>query len=222
SMISGYARNGHGEEAVSFFVDLVRNGIQPDDFAFGAVLHACSSLAVLGPGEMVHGCVVRSGFNGYAYVGNGLVNMYAKCGDLEGSYRAFHEIPDKDLVSWNAMLFAFGLHGQPNCALKCYEEMVATGVKLDKVTFLGLLMTCSHSGLIDESREFYENMRSIHGLSSEMDHVACVVDMLARGGHLSEAKDLAIEYLGTGDALDIRSYEALLGACSTHRNVGFG
>ncbi|GMN33380.1 hypothetical protein TIFTF001_004123 [Ficus carica] len=221
SMISGYAKNGHGEQAVGFFIEMVRNGLRPDDFSFGAVIHACSSLAVLGPGKMLHGCIVRSGFNGYAYVGNGLINMYAKCGDIEGSNRAFCEIPDKDLVSWNAMLFAFGLHGEPNQALKFYREMVMTGVKPDKVTFIGLLMTCSHSGLIEESRKFYKTMTSIHGLSPEMDHVACMVDTLGRGGYIAEAKDLANKYLGTG-TLDISSYESLLGACSAHQDVVFG
>ncbi|PON52275.1 Tetratricopeptide-like helical domain containing protein [Trema orientale] len=221
SMISGYARNGHCEQAVSFFVSMMRNDLKPDDFAIGAVLHACSSLGVLGHGKMVHGCILRNGFHAYVYVGNGIVNMYAKSGDLEGSIRAFGEIPNKDLVSWNAMLFAFGLHGQHNHALKFYKEMVATGVKPDKVTFIGLLMTCSHSGLIEESREFYEIMRSVYGLSLEIDHVACMVDMLGRGGYIAEAKELANKYLGTGFS-DLSSFEALLGACSAHRDVVSG
>ncbi|BFG35244.1 hypothetical protein CerSpe_215180 [Prunus speciosa] len=119
-MISGYAGSGHGEEATTFFVDMVRSGVQPDDITFGAVLHACSSLAVLG----------------------------------HGSVHAFNDIFQKDLVPWNAMLFAFGLHGQATQALQVFKEMVENGVKPDSVTFIGLLMTCSHNGLIEESRMF--------------------------------------------------------------------
>lgn len=221
AMISGYARNGLGEQAISFFVDMMGDGIQPDDFAFGAVLYACSSLAVLGHGKMVHGCIIRNGFRAYVYIGNGLVNMYAKCGDLEGSNRAFSDITEKDLISWNAMLFGFGLHGQATQAIQLYEEMVATGTKPDKVTFIGLLMTCSHSGFLKECHELYETMVSVYGLSPEMDHVTCMVDMLGRGGYLAEAKELANKYLGT-DSAKISSSEALLGACSAHLDVGFG
>ncbi|XWS08657.1 hypothetical protein CRYUN_Cryun40dG0020200 [Craigia yunnanensis] len=83
SQVSWYARNWEGEQAFSFFVQMVRNCICPDDFTFGAVLHACSSLAVLGFGKMVHGYVIRYGFQAFVYVGNGLVNMYAKCGDTK-------------------------------------------------------------------------------------------------------------------------------------------
>ena len=106
---------------------------------------------------MLHGCIVRSGLNGYAYVGNGLINMFAKFGDIEGSNHVFREIPEKDLVSWNAMVFAFGLHGEPNQAVKFYNEMMMTRVKPDKVTFIDLLMTCSHSGLIRGKSQILQN-----------------------------------------------------------------
>ncbi|KAM4116249.1 hypothetical protein ACB094_02G035900 [Castanea mollissima] len=198
SMIAGYTRNGNGDEALSFFVDMMRNCIQPDDFAFGAVLHACSSLAALGHGKMVHGCIIHFGMNADVYVGN------------EGSSRAFNEIPNKDVVSWNAMLFGFGLHGLAGQALWLYEQMVACGVKPDKVTFIGLLMTCSHLGLIEKSRFFFESMVSVYGICPEMDHVACMVDMLGRGG-----------YSATENA-KASSSEALLGACSVHWNVRVG
>ncbi|XP_011009901.1 PREDICTED: pentatricopeptide repeat-containing protein At2g36980, mitochondrial-like [Populus euphratica] len=221
SMITGYARNGYGEEALDFFVGMIRNCLLPDDFTFGAVLHACSSLAILGHGRMVHGCVIHHGFHAHVYIGNGLVNMYAKCGDLEGSNLAFNDIYEKDLVSFNSMLFAFGLHGKGTQALQLYEDMVASGIKPDKVTFIGLFLTCSHSGLIVKGLEFFESMRLVHGLSFNLDHVACMVDMLGRGGYLAEAKELAIEHSKTGD-VKTSSCEPLLGACSTHGEVETG
>lgn len=221
SMIRGYARNGHAEEALCLFVGMMRNCLLPDDFTFGAVLLACSSLAVLGQGRMVHGCVIHYGFHAYVYIGNGLVNMYAKCGDLDASIRAFNNIYEKDLVSLNAMLFAFGLHGKASQALQLYRDMVTSRTKPDKVTFIGLLMSCNHAGLIDKGREFFEAMSSVYGLSCDMDHVACMVDMLGRGGYLAEAKELAGKYSKTGD-VKANSCEALLGPCPAYSEVGMG
>ncbi|KAL6223091.1 hypothetical protein ACLB2K_006481 [Fragaria x ananassa] len=218
---SRYARNGHGEEAAVFFVEMMRTELEPDDFSFAAVLHACSNLALLGCGEMFHACIIHYGFHAYVFIGNGLVNMYAKCGDLKGSIRAFHEILHKDLVSWNAMLFAFGLHGKAIESLQVFEEMVVTGFKSDNVTFIGLLMACSHSGLIGESCALFESIQTIYGLSPEKDHVACMVDMLGRGGYLAEVKKLADKYCSVYSA-KTSSCEALLGACSAHGDLGFG
>ncbi|XP_058100480.1 pentatricopeptide repeat-containing protein At2g36980, mitochondrial-like [Magnolia sinica] len=221
AMIGGYARNGHGELALSFFVNMRRSLLQPDDYTFGAILHACANLAVLGHGKMVHGCVIRFGLHSYMYVGNGLINMYAKCGDMEGCNRAFGDILRKDLVSWNAMLFGFGLHGRAHEALRLFEDMVASGVEPDKVTFIGLLTVCSHSGLVEQGRVLFESMESVYGLAHEVDHVACMIDMLGRGGYLEEASKL-VEDSSAMLGVNTNYYETLLGACSVHGDVRLG
>lgn len=213
SMITGYMRNGRGDSALTFFLDLMKSHIRPDDIALGAVLHACSNSATLSHGRMVHAYAIQSGFHAYAYVGNGLVNMYAKCGDIFNSHRAFNDILDKDLISWNTMLFAFGLHGRSSQALCILEEMVASGMKPDKVTFIGLLMTCNHLGLINEGLSLFESMTSIYGLFPGIDHVACVVDMLGRVGQVEKAKELASKYVeASEESQRISSLEALLGS----------
>ncbi|TKY54102.1 Pentatricopeptide repeat-containing protein mitochondrial [Spatholobus suberectus] len=221
SMIAGYTRNGNGELALSMFLDMTRNCVQLDDLVAGAVLHACASLAILVHGRMVHACTIRHGLDKYLYVGNSLVNMYAKCGDIEGSRLAFLGILEKDLVSWNSMLSAFGLHGRANEAICLYREMLASGVKPDEVTFTGLLMTCSHLGLINEGFAFFQSMSLEYGLSHGMDHVACMVDMLGRGGYVVEARSLAKMYSKTSKART-NSWEVLLGACYAHGDLGTG
>ncbi|KAL6517205.1 hypothetical protein OROHE_017911 [Orobanche hederae] len=221
SMITGYARNGHGGSALTFFVDMMRNHIKPDDITLGAVLHACSNSATLEHGRPVHGCVIRSGFYACSYVGNSLVDMYAKCGDICNAHRAFNDIPSKDLISWNTMLFAFGLHGRSKQALRVLEEMLASRVNPDKVTFIGLLMTCSHSGLINEGTFFFELMTSKYGLSPDIDHVACVVDMLVRGGEFEKAKELVNRYVESNN-VKVGLLEALIGSYSSHGDLKMG
>ncbi|KAL8105273.1 pentatricopeptide repeat-containing protein At2g36980, mitochondrial [Apium graveolens] len=220
SMISGYSRNGLGVEAVCFFRDMIRNSLQPNNFSLGAVLHACSILATHGHGSMVHCCSFRIGMHTTAYVGNGLVNMYAKCGDIEGSNKAFDDIFVKDIISWNTILLACGMNGWASKALQVQNKMAVSGVKPDKVTFTGLLMTCSHSGLIHKGRALLKSM-SDYGLSPDVDHVTCVVDMLGRGGYLEEAREVASLYLGK-DSMKISSDEPLFGACSSHHNAEMG
>ncbi|GKU85567.1 hypothetical protein SLEP1_g224 [Rubroshorea leprosula] len=158
SMIAGFAKNGPGRIENSWLLYLHHEKLyMPDDFTFGAVLHACSILAVLGHG--------------------GLINMYAKFGDIKGSRPAFDDILDKDLVFWNTMLFGFGMHGLASPALQFYEDMMTSGIKPDKVTFIGLLMTCSHSGLIEkEAKELaskYSHTSGDKSISCEALSGAC-------------------------------------------------
>ncbi|XP_026453494.1 pentatricopeptide repeat-containing protein At2g36980, mitochondrial-like [Papaver somniferum] len=219
TMITGYAKSGYVEKALSFLVDMTRNLLRPDEFTFGAVLHGCSNLAFEGPGKVIHGCIIRYGFCSHAYVGNSLVNMYAKCGDIDGSTRAFSDIIDKDLVTWNTMLLGLGLHGRVIEALRFYEEMLESRMMPDKVTFIGMLMTCSHSGFIEKGKAIFESMESIYGVAHEADHVACMVDLLGRGGYLQQAKELVEEH---SHKLQTSSNETLLGACATHGQMGLG
>ncbi|XP_071720765.1 pentatricopeptide repeat-containing protein At2g36980, mitochondrial-like isoform X2 [Rutidosis leptorrhynchoides] len=216
SMMTGYIRNGNSEKALAFFVNMIRTGLEPDDFSIGTVLHACSIMATLGHGQMIHSFAIRYGFHRYAYAGNGLVNMYAKCGDINGSQQSFNEIIEKDLVSWNTLLIAYGLHGLGEKAINFYEEMVESGLKPDNVTFISLLMTCSHLGLINEGRAIFKSMSEIHEIVPEIDHIACMVDMLSRGGYLKEAREMANMTGG------VKSSEAVFGACYAHSDVEIG
>ncbi|KAK8965166.1 Pentatricopeptide repeat-containing protein [Platanthera guangdongensis] len=219
SMIAGFARNGHGEEAIQYFVNLQRNSHLPDEFALGAVLHACAALTVLRNGLMVHGCAIRHGFEQFLYVANGLGNMYAKCGEIESCGEVFDGIEGKDLVSWNVMIFGFAAHGLAQKALKAYGNMVASRIYPDKLTFLGLLMACGHTGFIGEGMLILSAMESVHRVSPEADHVTCAVDMLARAGYLNQAANLADVFSG------VRKHdccEALLGGSAVHGDVSVG
>jgi pentatricopeptide repeat protein len=44
-------------------------------------------------------------------MGNGLVDMYAKCGSMEEVWKVFNKMPLHDVASWNAMLGRFAMHG---------------------------------------------------------------------------------------------------------------
>jgi len=68
------------------------------------------------------------------YVANSLMDMYPKCGDAEGASNVFIGISDKDLISWNTMLFGFAMNGWANEALAMYDSMKSNGVCPDEVT----------------------------------------------------------------------------------------
>ncbi|XP_020114656.1 pentatricopeptide repeat-containing protein At2g36980, mitochondrial-like [Ananas comosus] len=223
AVMAGFARNGDGEEALSLFHDMIRSSrARPDDFTFGAVLHACALMAALGSGMMVHSCVVRSGFESSIYVANGLVDMYAKCGDVDGSRKVFDRSVNKDLVSWNAMLFGLAQHGRSSKALELYEDMLAHNIQPDEVTFVGILTACCHSGYLEEGGAFLAKMELVHRLKPNSDHLTCIVDMLGRAGHLEEAAKLVEGYpkIARKGATDI--CEALLSSCFVRGDASIG
>ncbi|KAK9151437.1 hypothetical protein Syun_009746 [Stephania yunnanensis] len=79
-----------------------------------------------------------------------LIDMYAKCGNVDCARSVFDRTPCKDVVVWSAMIVGYGLHGRGYEAIDMFSAMRRAGVKPNDVTFIGLLLACNHAGLAYE------------------------------------------------------------------------
>jgi hypothetical protein len=59
-----------------------------------------------------------------------------------------------------------------------FQKMQQSQLKPDEVTFLGVLIACSHAGLISEGRNFFDSMSKVYGLMPRIYHYACFIDLL--------------------------------------------
>ncbi|KAJ6291081.1 hypothetical protein OIU76_023187 [Salix suchowensis] len=151
---------------------------------------------------------------------NALVDMYAKCGDLEKVVGLFYGIPPakRNASSWNALISGYDMHGFGKEALKLFSRMQEEGAEPNHITFTSILSACSHAGLIDEGRKCFADMKRL-SVTLEVKHHACVVDMLGRAGLLLEAFDLIKEMPSPpSDGV----WGALLLACKIHGNMELG
>ncbi|KAG8046230.1 hypothetical protein GUJ93_ZPchr0008g13736 [Zizania palustris] len=135
-MITGYVQNGQHEKALQLFCDMRRAGPSPDRVTFSSVIKASSSLAMIGLGRQLHSYLIRSGHRSSVFSGSALVDMYAKCGCLDESLHTFDEMPERNSISWNAVISAYAHYGQANNAIKMFEGMLYCGFNPDSVTFL--------------------------------------------------------------------------------------
>ncbi|KAL3728277.1 hypothetical protein ACJRO7_032946 [Eucalyptus globulus] len=218
-ILVGFAQNGFEEEAIQVFLKMVKAGLEIDSNVVSAVLGVFGADTSLGLGKQIHSLIIKRSFFHIPFVSNGLINMYAKCGDIMESIKVFSRMPSRNLISWNSMINAFACHGDGYGALRLFEEMKLEGVKPTDVTFLSLLHTCSHIGLVEKGMEFLDSMEKDYGISPRTEHYACVVDMLGRAGGLAEAKSF-IEGMPTEPGVLV--WQALLGACGVHNDSEIG
>ncbi|KAK9284220.1 hypothetical protein L1049_023389 [Liquidambar formosana] len=157
-----------------------------------------------------------------------MVSAYANLGLVEFAQPIFDQTPMKNVVSWNSMISCYIGPGRCREALDLFLKMCDTRVIPDEATLgtvlsacgqLGLLSACSHSGLVDAGLHYFDQMRFIYRISCEVEHYACMVDLLGRGGLLEEAIKLIG---GMPMKPDVVVWGALLGACRTHGNVEIG
>ncbi|XP_010270718.1 PREDICTED: pentatricopeptide repeat-containing protein At4g21065-like isoform X1 [Nelumbo nucifera] len=210
SMMRGHAQNGDAKKSMQLFVEMrISGGLEPDSFSVVTALRCCASLVSLGQGMEIHGYVYRSGLERILIVGNGLVDMYGKCGALELAERVFYQMQKKDVSSWTALIICYGLNGQGAKAISLFEKMKKTrAVSPNSVTLIAVLSACSHSCLIEEGFGYFRDMSVDFGIEPTMIHYLCMVDMLGRAGFFQEALKFISEMPFQANA---QIWEALLG-----------
>ncbi|XP_052200063.1 pentatricopeptide repeat-containing protein At4g30700 [Diospyros lotus] len=216
AMISGYAQNGHTEMAISLFQEMQVSQIRPNPVTITSILSACAQLGALSLGKWVQDIINKESFESNIYVSTALIDMYAKCGRIAEARQLFDAMEEKNVVTWNAMIFGYGLHGHGHEALNLFNKMLDLRISPTVVTFLSVLYACSHAGLVSEGDEIFHSMMHDHGLQPLAEHYACVVDLLGRAGKLEKALEFIKRMPGQpGPAV----WGALLGACMIHKNT---
>ncbi|TKY71524.1 Pentatricopeptide repeat-containing protein mitochondrial [Spatholobus suberectus] len=213
SIIGSYSRRGDSCKALKLFNMMRAVETEPNYVTLLAVISACTNLSSLKHGCGLHGYIFKSGFSFSISVGNAVINMYAKCGCLEGSRKKFLEMPNRDSVTWSSLINAYGLHGCGEQALQLFYEMNERGVKPDAITFLAVLSACNHAGLVTEGQRIFKQVNADCKITLTIEHYACLVDLLGRSGKLEDA----LEILKTMPMKpSTRVWSSLVSACKLH------
>ncbi|KAH6833970.1 Tetratricopeptide repeat superfamily protein [Perilla frutescens var. hirtella] len=182
----------------------------PDCYVFTILLKACANMVTERAASAVHCQVVKAGFVNVFELDNALIHAYARCGSVDDAEQVFYEMSSRDVVSWNSMLKAYAVHGKAVTALSFFKQM---DVAPDEATFVALLSSCSHAGLVKEGTEIFDAMNEKYGVVPRLDHYACMVDILGRAGHLLEAENIIRNMPMQPDYV---IWSAFLGACRKH------
>ncbi|CAK8539806.1 unnamed protein product [Lathyrus sativus] len=219
SIIWCHVQEGLYAEAVELFYRMCGSGVLPNDATLVAILSCCSHMGDLALGKQAHNYIYDNNVTLSVTLCNAIIDMYAKCGALQTAMDIFFGMPVKNVVSWNIVIGALALHGLGKEAIEMFEKMWASGVCPDEITFTGLLSACSHSGLVDIGKHYFDTMSSTFGIYPDVEHYACMVDLLGRRGFLGEAISL-IQKMPIKP--DVVVWSALLGACRTYGNLAIG
>lgn len=220
TLITGYMQNGLANEAVERYGHMQKHeGLKAIQGTFVSVLPAYSHLGALQQGMRMHALSIKIGLNVDVYVGTCLIDLYAKCGKLAEAMLLFEKMPRRSTGPWNAIISGLGVHGHGAEALTLFSRMQQEGIKPDHVTFVSLLAACSHAGLVDQGRSFFDVMQVTYDIVPIAKHYACMADMLGRAGQLDEAFNF-IQNMPIKP--DSAVWGALLGACRIHGNVEMG
>ena len=216
AMIGGCVQQGCNEEALELFDEMQINGVKPNEITFVTLLSACSSLIHLERGAQIHQEICKNGLNSSMEIGTSLILMYSNYGQLEEARCVLERLPSWSLIAYTAMVVAYAQHGYGKEALELVHKMHRREMKLDHISFIGILTACNNAGLVNEAVELFELMQEYYNLSPSTKHYTCMVDAFGRAGQIEQADNLVTKMPLQPNFISRR---ALLSACKNHEKM---
>jgi pentatricopeptide repeat protein len=219
AMIAGYSQNGYFNEALELFGQMQLAGVKPNAPTLASVLPACAHLAALKSGKAIHKTMFQNGFQSNVFLGNALVDMYAKCGSIDNARKVFDKMYRRNVVTWTTMIVGYAMHGIGMEAIQVFKQMQNSDTEPNSVTLVGVLSACCHAGLVNDGWRYFNCMSKDYFIEPVMEHYCCMVDLLGRAGHLVEAEEF-IHKMPMKPAAAL--WGSLLSACRVHANMELG
>ncbi|XP_043703539.1 pentatricopeptide repeat-containing protein At2g01510, mitochondrial-like [Telopea speciosissima] len=177
--IAGLVGHGCCEKAFEFLNRMQGEGFVPTEHTHVSVLNACSQLLDLKRGRQIHGWITARNLKENLFVWNSLIDMYARCGELDLARWLFDRMVTRNIVLWNSMIHGYLRNGQPKKCLELFHDMRFSGVNPDLVTVSSILGALLQIGSIAEADKVFRGI--------EKRDKVCWTTMIA--GHAQNGKE---------------------------------
>lgn len=186
-MLKGYAKFSSLDDAVSFLIRMRYDDVAPVVYNFTYLLKVCGDVGEIRRGKEIHGQLIVNGFSLDLFAMTGVVNMYAKCGQIQEAYKMFDRMPERDLVSWNTIVAGFAQNGFAELALDLVTRMHEEGRRGDFITIVSILPAVANVGSLRIGKAVHGYaMRA--GFDSVVNVSTALVDMYAKCGRVETAR----------------------------------
>ncbi|CAL9007022.1 unnamed protein product [Prunus brigantina] len=186
SMIVGCVRQGFTEEALSLFKEMRSRELKIDHFTYPSVLNSLAALKDMKNAMVIHCLIVKTGFEVYQLVGNAVVDMYAKQGNIDCALEVFKHMSDKDVISWTSLVTGYAHNGSHEKALRLFCEMRTAGIYPDQFVIASVLIACAELTVLEFGQQIHANFIK-SGLQASLSVDNSFVTMYAKCGCVEDA-----------------------------------
>lgn len=206
---------GYGAEVLNFYRHMNHIGISSDRFTYTYVLKACVvSESLLAKAKEIHGHILRHGYERHLHIMTTLIDVYARFGCVGNASCVFCEMPEKNLVSWSAMIACYAKNGKPLEALELFREMTSYDLLPNSVTMVSVLQACAALAALEQGKLLHGYILR-KGLDSILPVLSALVTMYARCGALELGRRV-FDQMGKRDVV---AWNSMISSYGIH---GFG
>ncbi|RWW87351.1 hypothetical protein BHE74_00003829 [Ensete ventricosum] len=181
-MIGAYVKCRKFEDAISVYQKMVREGVKPDEATLVSTLSACSALGNLELGTKLHVRMHKELWFSVT-LGNALLDMYTKCGPVDGAQRFFDSMPTKNVVSWTSMVSGYVKCGELDKARQLFDRSPGK----DVILWTALINGYVQCNRFDEALALFREMQ-LKGTKPDKFTVVSLLTACASLGALEQGR----------------------------------
>lgn len=174
-------------QAIEFFHSMRREGYLLNDSIFPFVLKSCSHNMDFHLGARVHSLVIKAGFDSDAFVQTGLVGFYSKLESVEDAQKVFDDMPEKNVVSWAAIMSAYIGASRFREAVNMFRNSLERGLRPDSYILVRALSACIQLRDLGAGQRIHKCVTDL-GMERNVFVNTSLVDMYAKCGSMEKAR----------------------------------
>ncbi|KAK4795412.1 hypothetical protein SAY86_013406 [Trapa natans] len=142
TVISACAQHGQETQALLMFLEMLRDGLLPNEYTVCSILNVCGELKALRFGRQLHSLIVKKMVKYDVFVGTSLIDMYAKCGEIIDSRNFFARMRNRNTVTWTSLIAGYARKGLGEEAITLFREMKKKNIFANNMTIVSILLAC--------------------------------------------------------------------------------
>lgn len=145
TMIGAYVQNNLQAEAIHLFSEAMESeDADLDEVSFLSAFTAVPQLQDLKLAQQLHAYAMKHLQIMPIFIKNAIIVMYSRCNCIDIAFKLFHEMLERDVVTWNTIISAFVQNEFDDEAIMLVYEMQKQGYSIDYVTVTALLSAASN------------------------------------------------------------------------------
>ncbi|KAK4420242.1 Pentatricopeptide repeat-containing protein [Sesamum alatum] len=185
-ILHAHLDEGSFEEAFDLFIQARAFGFEPNISTLVLTVQAYRRVGAFIDGEKFHGYLIQSGLWSLTSVQNSLLGMYTDI-SMEYAEKVFHEMYEKDVISWSVMISGYVHSYEPIFALEAFKQMVTEfRVEADEQTMVSVIKGCAHLGDIRMGKSIH-GFVVLRGLNYDLFVMNTLIDFYCKYGDVDSA-----------------------------------
>ena len=153
------------------------------------LLQICIDRKAKREGRLIHKHLFCNGFESNMTLNTKMIIFYGKIGDMKHARNVFDKMPERNIVSWTALLSGYSQNGFFKDALMVFQCMHHSGVKGNQFSYGSALRACTKLKCLRSGKQIQGCLEK-NRFSRNVFVQSALVDLHSKCGNIEDASNV--------------------------------